>query len=737
MPKALDRIAVGDGIVLITARDFRDVARALRGRNVFIGRSRHAGRFIVETRGCAESMITRLRDDIVPSHCIVFEMPTDCGRPKFWILLRVIIASSVVLLIGSTLLVGLDQDGGRDWDYFQADLLSARQSILDHGELPLWMPHRSGGHDAFADPQSAWLSPFGLLVFVFNFPVGARLYLVACACFGALGAIQLGKDLRLSPWACGLMSVILYLSMPMGLYAAGGIPSFTIGWAILPWLVLLVQRGTPWSTFWAGLILAVGLYSGDPNHFVWHSLFLAVFGLVLSIFRQTWKPFAAVLMTGVAAAVLALPKMLPMWLMSREHPRLVGLGGPANTLRLTYHALLHPFPPFLEHPHGEFVCFLKSGELVSSNLIHPRLVSNIVPGTRYDWVNVGCYVGWLAVLLAAIGILKLLVPAFRDVLKSEQNRDRSKAKAKPTIHAAIALVGHPVFSVVFALTLASFVFFLLSLGKNLTPNLWDLLHRLPVFSSLKDPIRLLVYVLLPMSLLAGIGLDALLALARNRLDQQATGILAGALVSLILFDVHLPTRHLYSVAFCEPALVVSTTSSDCFQHEWDGRQNTSTLYGPPVTAAVRAKKGLVNGYTVFSADTNVAACSSDTDRSDVHALNDRSATAKNIEFTARSIRFTYRAEKQAQFIVNQNWEQGWEVVEPKDAQVSATDDGRIAVAVPKGEGEAQLQYTPPGLYAGMIGFVLLLPMLLGCVTFLQRRSQSRLEEESREAETSS
>ncbi len=654
-------------------------------------------------------------------------MQIDHDTPRFWLLVRVTISIAVALLIGSALATGWDRDGGRDWDYFQADLLSARQSILDNGELPFWMPHRSGGHDAFADPQSAWFSPFGLLVLIFDFPIGARLFLIGCGCFGALGAIQLGRELKLSSWACVLMLVILYLSMPMGLYAAGGIPNFSLGLAILPWLVLLVQRSTPWSTLVAGLLLAIALYSGDPNHFVWHSVFLALFGMALSVLRQSWKPFAMVLMSGASTVVFALPKMLPMWLLSKAQPRLVGIDGPGgNTLRLTYHAFLHPFPPYMERPQGEFVCLLQSGELVSYNFMDQRLVSQIVPGTICDWVNFGCYIGWLTVLLVVIGIVTLLLPIVRRGTSGQASRRQQKSTEESLGVSAISLVQRPVLSLILALAFASMIFYLLSLGTHLTPSLWVMLHHFPVFSSMKNPDRLLVYLLLPLSLLASIGLDGLIALARDRLDQQMIKTLAIVLISLVFLDVHLPSRNLYGVAFCEPPLMLPTTSPDCFQHEWDGREYTTTLYAAPVTPAVRAKKGLVNGYTIYNADTNVVPCSSDAHRSEVDSPDDQSAIAENIEFTARSIRFSYRADKPTEFVVNQNWYQGWEVVEPTTAEVLASADGRIAVKVPKsptvaGQNVVRLKYTPPGLYRSLLCFGFALPIWLICVSVLHRR----------------
>ncbi len=628
-------------------------------------------------------------------------MDDRLSSKKRWWWTHAAVALTATLLIGSALTSHWDRDGGRDWDYFQSDLLSARHSLLVNQELPFWMPHRSGGHDAFADPQSAWLSPLGLLVVVFGFPIGSRLFLIGCAVTGALGAIQLGRYLRLAALPSFLIAVILFLSMPMGLYAAGGIPNFSMGLSILPWLTLLVLKKTVRDAMLAGPILGITLYNGDPNHFVWHTLYLAMLCSSLSVFQRNWAPLRSLVLTGLSTAVFALPKMLPMWLMLRDHPRPVEPGSSGGSaLRLTYHALLHPFPPYMEQPQGEFVCLLQSGELVSVNSLSPHLIPQIVPGSQLDWVNLGCYVGWLTIILAIAGFAYFIVNSL--------HRDTG-----------------PIPSAILAISTTSLVFLWLSLGANVTPSLWLALHRLPVVSSMQGPSRLLVYTLVPLSIFAAFGLQGLIRLTMIRLDQQVAQILGGAVLSLLLLDVHLPTRKLYQVAFCEPPLEIPGVTDDCFQIRWDGRGNQSTLYAPPVTPAVRGGRGLVNGYTVFNPDTRVTPCSESSQSSDVNAEDGKTGVASHLQFTARSIRFEYQTDEPCRFTINQNWYRGWRTETPNTAVTNASEDDRISVSVPAGQGEVLLRYTPPGLAAGLWFSAVTIPLWFYSLIVLNRRQQWR------------
>ena len=74
-----------------------------------------------------------------------------------WDVLIAVLAAAVVL---AALCYGFDRSWGRDGDQFEADLVSARRSILSEAELPFWMPYRVGGHDAWADPQSVRARPW-------------------------------------------------------------------------------------------------------------------------------------------------------------------------------------------------------------------------------------------------------------------------------------------------------------------------------------------------------------------------------------------------------------------------------------------------------------------------------------------------------------------------------------------------------------------------------------------------
>src|SRR5262245_34893664 len=94
------------------------------------------------------------------------------------------------IVAGVSVWDGFDKNGARDWDFFESDLASARRAILEHHEWPAWMPYRAGGHDAWADPQSLWMSPIGFLTLAFGSAAGIRLFVALCAGAAFLGAAR-------------------------------------------------------------------------------------------------------------------------------------------------------------------------------------------------------------------------------------------------------------------------------------------------------------------------------------------------------------------------------------------------------------------------------------------------------------------------------------------------------------------------------------------------------------------
>jgi len=608
--------------------------------------------------------------------------------------LDALLAGVIALLVASALVPLTAAWGGRDWDQFEADLLSARRSLLVEHELPLWMPFRGGGHDAWADPQSLWCSPLGLLVLALGLRWGVCAFFALAAGCGVLGVQRLGAELGLGAAGRNLAAVALFLNPPLGLYAAGGIPPFVLGLAVLPWVAWCLLRDEPRAWVLGGALLALDLYAGDVNHFLFHSVFLGLLGAALAALRRRPRVLLRVLVVGLAAGVFAAPKLAPTVLLARHNPRVVDASHRgALTLRLTAHVLLDrgATGSCLAGPYSEFVALTRTGEL--ANRDRPAPPEELLPGTAVDWVNVGHYQGPLVLVFALGGLLLIVL-----------RRRRSEPGRPPGAGADSAFA---------ALALAGGGMLWLAWGSNAWPSAWDGLHRLPVFSSTRSPGKLILYALLPLSLFAGVALDAVARrLVRSRVEPRVASAIAGLLVGLVLLDVHPPARAAYRRAFCEPPRPLQLDAEGGFRSVAVLQPAGSTHYGPPVRPCVEAGVGAVNGYTAVPLHPSAVPVGAPGYRGEAFPLDPSAPGVRTWRFTSRRIALELEpSDRPRAVIVNANWGPGWRVEAPGGATCSAHDDARIRLSVPPGTESVRLVYTPPGLWAGLLVFLLGVPAI--------------------------
>jgi len=589
----------------------------------------------------------------------------------------------VLVLTGGALAGDLGRFGGRDWDQFEADLVSARRAVLADGELPFWMPYRVGGHDAFADPQSLWLSPLGLLVLALGVPVGIRAFLALAAAVAAAGVLRLGRRLGLGPPGRLLAAALVGLGPPLALYAAGGIPTFTLGLALLPWVVLGLLRGTAGGAVAAGLLLALDLYGGDVNHFVFHGLFAALLLGAWAVLARSWRPLLAGALAAAVAGAAAAPKLAPALALTRRTPREVGeRGRGAMTLALFGHAFLdRAATRAVEAPYGEFLVLTRDGRLAQG--VDP---AEALPHTAVDWVHTGSYVGPLAAALALAGAFVLVAGG-------------GGARAPPR------LARGPLA----ALLVAALVMAWLACGANATPSGWLALRGLPLFGSLRSPERLVLYPYLGLVLLAGAGLDLLLGRLRARAPGGARFVAATVLVAVGL-DVHLAARSAYAAAFVEPG--PRAASAGPFVSVAGRRPPGSTYYGVPVAPHALAGRSVTNGYTAVPTAGGAVPSGHPAYRGEAFLAGGRGDLG-HVAVTAR--RLTVEADLEAldTLVWNQNHAPGWTAVAPAGARARrrGPDDPRLAVDLEPGARRVELVYTPPGLGWGLLVALLGLPGL--------------------------
>jgi hypothetical protein len=289
-----------------------------------------------------------------------------------------------------------------------------------------------------------------------------------------------------------------------------------------------------------------------------------------------------------------------------------------------------------------------------------------------DWIDTGIYMGPLAMSLAIIG----LAAAARHGLAG-----------RPDLM-ALVLTGAAV------LWLAS--------GPNAAPSAWDTLRTLPVFSSLRHPTRLLVYVFVVLSLLAGAGLDWL---RTRKWAGAGMPMLRNALTALVLawitLDVHPPCRAALQAAFIEPERAsLVPAGPPGFRTVRVERPPDSTYYGVPVAAAARAGVAVANGYGVVPIRPSTTVEGDPNHRGEAFLLEPDAGVVRGLHVGARYIEVELETSRPATVIVNQNHAAGWKALDA-DAEVQRAEDGRLAVRTGPRSGTLVLRYTPPGLWTGL------------------------------------
>lgn len=572
------------------------------------------------------------------------------------------------LLVGLFALVamthGLDRWGGRDWDPHLADLLAARRSLLQL-EAPLWMPYRLGGYDALADPSSTWCSPLGLLVLVLGPGWGPRLFAALAAAATAWGALLLGRLLGLGGPGRAAAAIALAAGPPLGLTMAAGVPTFTAGIAVLPWLTLCVLRGTRGALLLAGALLALDLFAGDVNHFVFHAVWTVLVAAAAALAERDPRRLLSIALVGLASAVLAAPKLVPLALFARDHPRPTEDRRGALTWRLFGHALLdRGSVRCVEAPWHEFVVLERGGGLVRSFPLEVPL-ERVVPGTAVDWADTAHYLGPLGLGLALVGL----------------------ARGGPGRRTRLAVGA------------AALPMLWIAFGKNATPSAWEALHALPVFSSLRSPARLTLYPWFALALLAGAGLDA----TQAWLAERRARAVAPLLLAILALDVAPPAWRAYRQTFIEPDPGLAPAP---FRTRLLAVPPGSSWYGPPVAPSVVAGLAVMNGYAAVPVTPCVVpvedrACY----RGEAFLLAGH-GDVTSLEVGSRRIAVELATRDRDRLVVNQNWARGWELLAPTDAALARHDDGRLAVDLPAGASRVVLRYTSPGLGAGLLLFLL-------------------------------
>ena len=362
-------------------------------------------------------------------------------------------------------------------------------SGLLRGEFPMWNPYVMCGTPFFAGWQSAMLYPPNFLFAVLPLHAAARLLLIGHLWLAAAAAYLLARRLRVSRMGSLIAGAAFSLGAPELLRVFAGHWGAVCALAWMPLILLaieaIIRRRSIGAALLGGLWVALQLLAGAPQQTAYTWILAAVY-LVL---RIAMPPRDLEIGNRVSFAARALILGAVMFTFGAI------LAGAQLVPALAALPLLQRSGPVTP----EWAAAFSLSPLHLVNFVAPNLFGNDATarywGLNYVWEMCG-YVGIVTLMLAAAGVA---------------------ARARRGIK--------------WVLTICAAVMMLLALGSYVPP-LFALYRALPMMSMLRGTCKFLAPLALALSLLAGLGFDALMEADRRRLLRAvvACGVVAGLML---------------------------------------------------------------------------------------------------------------------------------------------------------------------------------------------------------------
>jgi hypothetical protein len=568
----------------------------------------------------------------------VFDLPPRLGE---WL---VVGAVALVVSVGycSPLFATWSNWGISDWDVHLALHAVPELTVTEYGQFPLWNPYACGGMVMFANPLTRVLSPFFPLHLLFGFLAAIKLEIVAHLAVGLFGTYLLARDVLRSRVGAAMSATVFMLN---GTYThtltMGMVPFMCL--AYLPWTVLGFVRSAarPIYLWLAGAGLALLFFEGGAYLVAITLLGLAVLAAVESLQRRSPVPLVRLLASGVLMLGLGAVKFFPSI------------------------ALMRMFPRNIDEYSGYSLSSLATS-LFSRRFAAALRGFDHVPGFWHGMsygADENCmYIGVVAGLLFVVGVW-------------------TKHQYRP---AWLALV----------LTTLCIAF-----GDRIQPSLWQLVHHLPVYDSMRVAQRFRVVMLLGVALFCGLGAMSLTQVVLQRFGIRHARWVGGALVLLVASDVISATYSLMKHAFALPALMAERRPEP-FQQYF--RTPAEMLSG-----ALR-NIGTIDCYEPLFVPRNAIPSESPRYSGEVF-LQGTSGKVEMATWSPNRLRLNVVADGPGWVIVNQHGYPGWKVEQGnavtamicENGNCERRRDGLLAVEVSPGKAVLDVYYRPDSFVFGV------------------------------------
>jgi hypothetical protein len=587
--------------------------------------------------------------------------PTAASQGFAWSARELSLAAAICALLSVLffwpLLAHFGNWGIQDWDQHAFYHEAARVSLLEYGQLPQWNPYYCGGTDLLANPQSRVFSPSFAIVMLLGSVMGLKLEMILFAGIGSLGFYCLGRQQGLDRLCAWLAPLVYFMGPFYALPNSTGM-SWIMSVAYLPWVLACYFESfhAPRAALYCAACLALMYFGGGVYPVVITLTFLGFFSLLSLGEHGVFATSARLLGIGVLTFGLGAVKFLPSI------------------------AFMHEFPRHMQQPSGFSLQSLMSGlfdhaqQLTTArDFDGPNFTGadRLLRGLSTDYDDVGMYVGpWVASLFL-VGIA---------------------AQARSQWRLALTLP----------------IFLWLSLGERPGFSLFELLHRLPVYESMRYSERFRLIWFAVLCLFAGYGLQWLRTTIELRLPGKRYGQwLVASLLLFVLCDMFVITRPIYELAYSIPPLSVPR-SPEFRQIGWlrnydahgmlaNVDRNIDSSWSAHFPALLM-NLGAVTCYETAFVPRQPTPMTSPDYRGEVYLLNGL-GEVRTLIWTPNRLRYAVAVRAPTQLIVNQNFYPSWHA---SDGRKLTSHLGLLSLQVTPADRFIELSYERGSFYLGAV-----------------------------------
>ncbi|MCC6502793.1 MAG: hypothetical protein IT362_06640 [Deltaproteobacteria bacterium] len=575
-------------------------------------------------------------------------------RDRKELILRIVfplILVAAALFFISPVFHDINNVGVSDWDshfFFHAVPL---RTIAEFGQFPLWNPYYCGGNAMLASPESNFLAPSFIFVLLFGEVVGVKLIIAFYAVMGFIGMYLLSRVLGMKRASSLVPAVIFMTSSWFALRISEGHSSF-LPFGLMPFVAAMYIKALDeknwlkWaaaaSFFYAWMILGGGVYP-----FTVTSMFLGAYCLLSIIRTRSIKPVIALISIVVMAFLLSAVKAIPQYEFMSSFPR--------KTEAVEYHSIellgksLFSRNQRVVTQTEDF--YLKAGE--TKEEYNKTFWSGARP---WGWHEYGAFTGFAAFVLFVASIVSI-------------------RRAWPWILISVGAL-------------------LMSLGEFSPIDIWSILHRLPVVSSLHGSSRVMPLFVFAFAIAAGFALSRFEE-AVGKKSKLAGSLLAVAVVAIVFVEMFTVSQSVLKDAFIERAPVV--VKNDSFRQ---------IVVAEPTKVNYRSflsNTGVLNCYDTMRPPIKAVPFGDDTGRKNPGYMGEAflssgKGTATVAYFSPNLVVVEADPVAKDTLVLNQNYFKGWKA----DGADALDHWGLVAAKVEAGKKQVVFRYSPSSFKVGLV-----------------------------------